>query len=163
MTTKRELWSTSRSRYSRGASQQISILFVRMLISICSSERVYIGWLWIFNKQAFLPWNVNLEPNPSFPDWSLFIWMQLCTDGSSYLKVLLPTVTAAAYGSIYVFYSGSSIIGIPSRRSLYSKWTWQSRGILRVDYATTTLLLQCGDDDHDNRDRETLWQHIFVY
>ena len=78
-------------------------------------------------------------------------------NGSSYLTVHLPTVTTAAYGSIYVFYSGSSIISIPSRRSLYSKWTQQSRGALRVDGGTTALLLSCGHNDRDNWEGGTLW------
>ena len=78
-------------------------------------------------------------------------------DGSSYLTVQLPTVTTEVYGDIYIFYSGSSIISIPSRRSIYSKWTRQSRCILRCYDATTGLLLQSGHDDHDIWDRGTLW------
>ena len=78
-------------------------------------------------------------------------------NGSSYLTVHLPTVTTAAYGPIYVFHSGSSIISTSSRRHLYSKWTRQSRGVLRVDGGTTALLLQCGHNYHDNWERGTLW------
>ena len=147
VTTKRQFWSTSRSRYSRGASQQIStfsyvydpnLFFRRMCMSDdCVSSRS--GYF-------------NLNMSISSLNRSLWIGIHSSwydETGSSYLLVQLPTVTEEVYGNYNIFDSGSSVINSPSRSSIYSKATRRSRRILRDSDAYNSLLPHGGYDDHD--------------